>query len=191
MIDMSNFIGKQTKMFEEGKLSKKLKPLPDKIYYTRVIKDLGTKKAYDRFLVAECQFCNSLYEVRRDTLWAKPNVSCGCKKGNNKHGLCNHPLYTVWLRMKQRCYDKSDPLYRFYGERGVTVCEEWRQNFTAFYDWAMANGWKYGLQIDKDILCDRLGISPKIYSPETCHFISKKENVVYSTLKVNTKEEKI
>ena len=81
--------------------------------------------------------------------------SCGCyhikraKESNIKHGLARHRLYDVWNQMMQRCYRKTHKAYKNYGGRGITICEEWLNDFKAFYDWAMENGYKKGLTIDR------------------------------------------
>ena len=82
----------------------------------------------------------------------------------------------VWCGMKGRCYGVNNSAYRYYGLKGVTVCDEWINDFEAFEKWAFANGWKKGLHIDKDLICERDGISPKIYSPQTCIIVSKGVN---------------
>jgi len=89
----------------------------------------------------------------------KPNhtTSCGCRhkeitrsqKPNLKHGKTDHPLYSVWIGMRRRCTDEKDQEhFRRYGGRGISVCDEW-QDFEAFYQWAIANGCKPGLTIDR------------------------------------------
>lgn len=85
---------------------------------------------------------------------------------NKTHGLNDHPLYRKWNGFKTRCYNKNNPKYHRYGGRGVIVCNEWVNNFKAFYDWAILNGWEEGLQIDKDIKAHKLGKEGLIYSPE-------------------------
>lgn len=82
-----------------------------------------------------------------------------------KHGLCGTPLYNVWLTMKQRCYNPKDKHYKWYGAKGVGVCEEWRKDVTAFYNWAISNGYRKGLTID------RIDFT-KDYSPNNCRFIT-------------------
>lgn len=117
--------------------------------------------------------------------------SCGCKEldAKTKHGyrklLDTHPLYKAWRGMLNRCYGTNLPQSKWYKHKGVTVCDEWLDDPKAFIDWGLANGWEPGLHIDKDIKCDELGISPKIYSPETCQFISPKMNVGYATDRSN------
>jgi hypothetical protein len=72
--------------------------------------------------------------------------------------------------MKERCYNKNSENYLNYGGKGVTVCKEWRENFKSYHDWAIANGWRKGLNIDKD------KSGGNIYSPETCEVMTSKEN---------------
>lgn len=100
--------------------------------------------------------------------------SCGCSMGKpiTTKPYRNHPLYDVWKGMKARCYDKNHISYHRYGGKGVVVCELWRTDFKPFYDWCIANGWKKGLQIDKDIKAKELGLEPNLYSPERCQFVT-------------------
>ena len=79
-----------------------------------------------------------------------------------------------------RCYNPKAKSYSNYGMMGVTVCEEWLNSPKAFVDWSLANGFKQELVIDKDILCDELAISPKVYSPSTCKWITASENSKYT-----------
>lgn len=106
--------------------------------------------------------------------------SCGClrnelaakRMANNKtHGLSDHPLNAVWRGMIDRCYNEKNISFCRYGAKGVIVCDEWRTNFMAFYNWAIKNAWEVGLQIDKDIKGDG-----KLYSPGTCLFVTRQQN---------------
>lgn len=90
-------------------------------------------------------------------------------------------LYGVWRAMHQRCFDKTSKSYHRYGGRGVTICPAWYKNFNAFEEWALTNGWQQGLQLDKDIKSNMLGISPPVYSPDTCQFITRKHNSLHSS----------
>lgn len=111
--------------------------------------------------------------------------SCGClrnelaaKRMTNKkvHGLSDHPLNGTWRAIISRCYNKNDISYCRYGAKGVVVCDEWRNDFMAFYKWAIENGWQKGLQIDKDIKGDG-----KLYSPGTCIFVTRQQNCWHRT----------
>ena len=93
-----------------------------------------------------------------------------------KHGYSKHPLYNTWNHMWRRCHVSTDPTFSYYGGKGVTVCEEWRNDRVAFIEWGISNGWEPGLELDKDILCAQRGITPSTYSPDTCQFISKASN---------------
>lgn len=104
------------------------------------------------------------------------------KKGNTgiKHGMCSHPLYGVWRKIKDRLYNPNHESYHLYGGDGVTMCEEWKNSAPKFISWALGNGWKKGLQIDKDKIPYELGIPAKQYSPEFCSILTPKENNQYT-----------
>jgi len=153
-----------------------------------ILKDLGLRNKH-RYVLVKCD-CGVQKKVRLSHLKSHLIVSCGCYSREQNlircttHGLNKHPLYSVWASMKQRCYYTSDINYRNYGARGVTVCDEWIDNFKAFYEWAIKNGWSKGLQLDKDKLSpSQLGM---IYSPEYCCFLTQKENMQYkkNTVKI-------
>jgi hypothetical protein len=74
----------------------------------------------------------------------------------------------VWTAAKQRCENPKDNAYHNYGGRGIRVADEW-QEFQLFFDWAMANGYKSGLQLDR---IDNDGD----YSPDNCRFVTRAAN---------------
>jgi len=95
--------------------------------------------------------------------------SCGCVKGgNHKHGLTNTRLYNIHNSMKSRCYYKKNKHYAYYGGRGITVCEEWKNDLEAFASWATENGYSDELSIDR---ID----NDKGYSPDNCRWSTRQE----------------
>lgn len=88
--------------------------------------------------------------------------------GNYKHGLRNTRLYRIWAGMKNRCYNKNDPHYLRWGAKGIAVCDEWRNDFQAFYDWAMSHGYSDKLTLD------RINSNGN-YEPFNCRWATVKE----------------
>lgn len=98
------------------------------------------------------------------------------KRGRGRapiHGACRSGtqtrLYRRWSRMKERCYNPNCDNYKNYGAKGISMCDEWRNDFVAFEKWAKANGFKEELQIDRE---DNDGN----YEPSNCSFVSPATN---------------
>ena len=83
------------------------------------------------------------------------------------HGLRKHPLYSVWDNMKARCYRIKNNRYHNYGARGITVCDQWKNSFENFYNWAINNGYTSGLTLDR---ID----NNKNYTPSNCRFVDNR-----------------
>lgn len=88
---------------------------------------------------------------------------------NYKHGYRRHPLYRLWSLIKTRCCNPACEAYPRYGGRGITICNEWKDNFIPFRDWALTNGYEQGLEID------RINNDGN-YEPTNCHFVTRREN---------------
>jgi len=130
----------------------------------------------------QCE-CGNQKEIRISNVKAGVTKSCGCLQIERRnincyktHGLSGHPIYRVWNAMKDRCYRERSEDYPDYGGRGVVVCDEWKDDFAKFYDWAINNRWKKGLQIDKDIKAKEMKVEALIYSPQFCQFVTPKRN---------------
>lgn len=104
--------------------------------------------------LCKCE-CGKTTIVRADSLKNGKTKSCGCilskttKKRFTIHGMYASRIYNCWKAMKHRCYLKSNAKYALYGARGIIVCEEWKNNFKAFYDWAITNGYSDNLTLDR------------------------------------------
>jgi len=86
-----------------------------------------------------------------------------------KHGESSTRLYNIWQHMKKRCFNINDGDYKNYGGRGITICPEWTNDYIKFRDWALNNGYKENLQINR-ILNDGN------YEPNNCDWTTYKEN---------------
>lgn len=83
-----------------------------------------------------------------------------------KHNLSNHRLYNIWANMKNRCNNKESKNYKNYGGRGISVCDEWINNFILFYNWSLENGYKNDLTIDR---INHFGN----YEPSNCRWVNR------------------
>lgn len=104
--------------------------------------------------------------------------SCGCmtKKiigdAQRKHNVEDNRLYGVWVSMKKRCYQKSHKSYPEYGGRGIKVCKEWLEDFTAFRDWAVDHGYKNDAEY-MECTIDRVNTNGN-YEPANCRWVNMK-----------------
>ena len=92
----------------------------------------------------------------------------GINNVNYKHGLRKHKLFSVWSNMLDRCNSATHKAYKDYGARGITVCKEWKEDFMTFFMWAMKEGYRNGLSLDR---ID----NNKGYNPMNCRWVTMKE----------------
>lgn len=93
-------------------------------------------KKNKRFYECRCE-CGAIVMATTDRL---SKVFASCRHCVNRgiarhvtHGLGKPPEYNSWHNMKRRCYQENNAKYLDYGGRGITVCDEWRESFGAFY----------------------------------------------------------
>ena len=119
--------------------------------------------------------CGEEFKARLSDVKRGSTKSCGCYQRqrtvetSTTHGLKKHPLYRVWTEMKRRCYDKKRMCYKYYGGRGITVCDGWISDFGAFYDWAINNGYEEWLTLDRTN-------NDGNYKPSNCRFVTQAVN---------------
>ena len=77
-------------------------------------------------------------------------------------------LYMIYYHIKTRCFNKKDIRWKHYGGRGITICKEWKNDYLSFKNWALSNGYKQNLSIDR---IDNDGN----YCPENCRWSTTKE----------------
>jgi len=118
--------------------------------------------------------CGKIILVRSGDLRKGHTKSCGCWKSEHRtemnltHGKTKTKLHHIWNDMKKRCYNIKSISYPWYGAKGIIVCDEWKNDFSEFYEWAYANGYEEGLTIE------RLDVT-KNYEPINCKFVTKYE----------------
>ena len=110
--------------------------------------------------------CGNVIEVLGDNLRSKHTQSCGCI--TTKHNLAHKEnLYWRWIGMKERCNNPNASNYKNYGAKGVKVCKEWTKNYLLFRNWAIENGYKKELTLDR--------INPEgDYEPSNCRWVTWK-----------------
>lgn len=132
-----------------------------------VLEYIGNKKWR-----CECD-CGNIKDIYSNNLRNGLTRSCGCLYKDaaikrSKHGKSNTRLYHIWMRMKQRCYYEKSNRYKSYGGRGITVCDEWLNDFQVFYTWAMDNGYR------DDLTIERIDVNGN-YEPNNCKWSTNLE----------------
>jgi len=140
-----------------------------------VLEEAGKTKGKRQKIVWKCKCdCGKEKSIIGDSLRSGSAKSCGCsivekiKERNFKHGYAHKErLYGIWRGMYTRCYNKNFKFYNYYGGRGISICDEWLNNYLVFRKWAYINGYEENLTIDRK---DNDGN----YEPNNCKWVSGK-----------------
>lgn len=128
-----------------------------------------------RYWLCKCD-CGNEKWVYASSLLSGTSVSCGCYRKETIIERTSKPfsvkktrIFRIYTGMMHRCYNIKQPNYKNYGGKGVTVCDEWRNDFRAFFNFCRANGYNDSLQIDRKK-------SDGNYEPSNCRFVPIEEN---------------
>ena len=133
----------------------------------------------DRHILWECRCeCGNIVNVSSRDLVTGHTKSCGCLQKDTiktiriKHGDRDARLYSVWKSMKKRCENPNCKSYKWYGAKGVSVCEEWH-DYIAFKEWAIHNGYNENAEYGQCTI-DRIDPYGN-YEPNNCRWVSMAE----------------
>lgn len=152
-------------------------------------RDMDQSSKHDYYWRCLCD-CGNEKSVTTGHLTSGTVSSCGCLRkaqaierfkqaAENKviHGEAGKTLlYGVWHGMRQRCMNPKSRAFRWYGAKGIRICQEW-QSFSNFATWARENGYAdlKGVEPAQRLSIDRID-SSKDYCPENCRWITRSEN---------------
>lgn len=142
--------------------------------YGRLTAIHRTSRAGSTYWLWRCA-CGVEKEIRASGVTRGLVVSCGCHRNETAaartrtHGETRTPTYESWRAARQRCYQKSNNRYQWYGGRGIKMCDRWRDDYSAFkYDMGER---PVGMTLDR--------IDPdRDYSPDNCRWATSKDQAI-------------
>jgi hypothetical protein len=146
-----------------------------------ITEDNNTRSKY----LVECKICN---KTRIATYYRVLDAKdkCTCKfisdkpKASYKRMKAPERLKRILKNMKQRCYNETAINYKYYGANGVKICDEWKDDSSKFFEWALANGYADDLEIDR-IDYDQG------YSPENCRWTTREVQTMNTHIRSDNK----
>ena len=127
-----------------------------------------------------CNICGWETTLKSNGLVRLKQTCCHKNKAGqyiNRSGapiISDKRLANIFKSMKERCYNSNEKSYKWYGAKGIKICQEWLDNPNKFEQWAFDNGYSDTLTIDRiDENCD--------YCPENCRWITAKNNARYKS----------
>lgn len=155
-------------------MGKKLNINPgDKFNRLTIIKEVEKRKNF-RFFLCLCD-CGNEKVISMNSIVRGRTKSCGCyckeikllpkpEKRKNTREQFSKVLYSRWSDIKKRCYNKNCRAYKWYGAKGIKVCEEWEKSFNSFYEWSIKNNFEPKLTFDRKDFTGN-------YEPSNCRLI--------------------
>ena len=154
-------------------MSKRIDLTGQKFGKLTVIKYICKDERRQSHWLCKCE-CGNETITTTGRLRSGTTQSCGCIRKeklvlrSKKHGCSHSRIDRIYNNMKSRCFNPKFIEYNLYGGRGITVCDEWKNDSTKFFRWAMENGYS------DDLTLDRIDSNGN-YEPSNCRWMTLKE----------------